>query len=357
MERAYFIGLDIAKNVFQVCLADKGGKQISNKKLRRGALIPFFANLPQASIGIEACGTAHYWARKLQELGHDVKLIQPIRVKAFLGNHSKTDAADARAICEALMHPGTRFVAIKTEQQQDMDHLLCMRETMIETRTMLINQTRSFLAERGIIVAKGANHFKNEISPILAAHWEEFGCDFQIVLTENIGAIEDISQKIESLDQMLTKRAKEIDECRKLMSIKGIGVLTALTLLIHVGDISKFKNGRQMAAYFGLTPKEYSSGGKQRYLGISKHGSKRLRTLMILAARAVINGIDRRKKDEQGQPMNMSNLDRWVISLRSRIGIFKTTVALANKLVRIAWAVLANGDLFNPTKACLHTAS
>ena len=327
------------------------------KKLKRNTVLPFFANMPQATIGIEACGTAHYWARQLLELGHDVKLIQPIRVKAFLGNHSKTDAADARAICEALMHPGTRFVSIKTEQQQDMDHLLCMRETMIGTRTMLINQTRSFLAERGIIIPRGANYFKNEIAPILAAHWEKFGRDFQTVLTENVAAIEAISQKLEFLDRMLAKRASKIDECKRLMSIKGIGVLTALAILIHVGDIRKFKNGRQMAAYFGLTPKEYSSGGKQRYLNISKQGSKRLRTLLVLAARTVINGIDRRKKNAQGQPTNLTNLDRWVVRLRNRKGIFKTTVALANKLVRIVWAVLINEEIFDPSRACMEPAT
>lgn len=155
MEKVYFVGLDIAKNIFQVFLADKKGRELGNRKVRRAAMTELFTQMPPCIIGIEACGTAHHWARKLEAMGHEVKLIQPQRVKAFLGQRSKTDAADAKAICEALMHPGTRFVRAKTIEQQDTDHLLSRRERLVGNRTQLVNQTRSFLAERGIVVPQG----------------------------------------------------------------------------------------------------------------------------------------------------------------------------------------------------------
>ena len=160
MKEVYFVGLDIAKNIFQGFLADRKGRELGNRKMKRSAVIEFFARLVPCTIGIEACGTAHHWARKLGEMGHEVKLIQPQRVKTFLGPRNKTDAADAKAICEALMHPGTRFVRAKTVEQQDMDHLLARRERLIGIRTQVINQTRSFLAERGIVIPQGRWQFE-----------------------------------------------------------------------------------------------------------------------------------------------------------------------------------------------------
>lgn len=351
MKPTYYIGLDIAKNVFQVFQADTEGRQISNRKLKRSVVLTFFANLPSSVVGIEACASAHYWARMIKELGHDVRLIQPIRVKAFLGNRNKTDAADAKAICEALMHPGTRFVPYKTETQQDMDHMLAMRERLVQNRTQIINQTRAFLSERGIVTACGRERFEKDMQGIIALHWDEWSSDFQMVLTENYGGLQDINQKLAELDNKLSKRAKEQEDCRRLMSISGIGCLTALALISHIGDVSNFHNGRQLAAYFGLTPREYSSGGKQRLLGITKHGNQRIRTLLILASHAAIMGLERRKRDENGLPRNLTGLDKWILALKERIGGFKATVALANKMARMCWALLSKNEIFNPAKA------
>ena len=354
MKKAYYVGLDIAKNIFQVFSADEQGREIGNKKMSRKAMVEFFANLPSCTIGMEACGTAHHWARTLEKMGHIVKLIQPQRVKAFLSGRNKTDAADAKAICEALMHPGTRFVHAKTVEQQDVDHLFSRRERLVQNRTQITNQTRSFLAERGISLPKGIHQFEKALPQILAEHWEEFGGDFQAVLTENIAEYRDLTTQIDKMNALIKKRAANTEACLRLVRISGIGLLTAMALIALVGDARQFKNGRQMAAYLGLTPREHSSGGRQRLLGITKRGNVRLRTLLVLCARAAMQGIERRKRGETSLPPLLSPWESWIMSLKAKLGIFKAAVALANKLARIAWAVLAKGEDFQPVKACLN---
>lgn len=353
MKKVYFVGLDIAKNIFQVFLADEKGRELGNKKVRRAAMMELFVQMPPCTIGIEACGTAHHWARELETMGHEIKLIQPLRVKAFLGQRSKTDAADAKAICEALMHPGTHFVRAKTIEQQDTDHLLSRRERLIGNRTQVVNQTRSFLAERGIVVPQGRHKFEQAIPLICAEHWEEFSEDFQAVLTENFAEYTELRTKIEEIDEWIKSRAAKSETCQRLMQINGFGPLTATALVAHVGDARQFKNGRQMSAYLGMTPREHSSGGKRHLLGISKRGNIRLRTLFILGARSAMLGLERRKKGEDGLPMRLSALERWVLSLKSRVGTFKAAVALANKMIRMAWVLLAKGEAFEASKACL----
>ena len=351
MKNVYYVGLDIAKNVFQVFLADQKGRELGNRKLTRNKLIPFFANLSPCTVGIEACGTAHHWARTLKSLGHEAKLIQPIRVKAFLGHRNKTDAADAKAICEALMHPGTRFVRVKTLSQQEKKHYLSRRERLVRNRTELINQTRAFLAECGISIPKSRNKFEAKFKEVTSAHWDEFNDDFQRILEDNYAEYLDLQNKITEMDQHIKKCAQNDEQCQRLQEINGMGPLTAMALVSNVGDAKQFKNGRQMAAYLGLTPKEYSSGGKERLSGITKRGNRQVRTLLVLAAHAAILGITRRKVDKHGQPIRLSRLDRWILALKDKIGMFKATVALANKMSRIAWVILAKEEHFNPAKA------
>jgi transposase len=251
------------------------------------------------------------------------------------------------------MHPGTRFVRAKSLEQQDTDHMLARRERLVQNRTQIVNQTRAFLAERGIVVPQGIQKFAKAVPQIFAEHWDEFSGDFQAVLTENVADYQDITAKIDEIDALIKTRAAGADECKRLMQISGIGPLTATALIAHVGDAKQFKNGRQMAAYLGITPREHSSGGKQRLLCITKRGNIRLRTLLVLAARAAMQGIERRKKDEKGTPIrSLTELDHWILKIKSRIGTFKAAVALANKLARIVWAVLAKGEEFQPSKAC-----
>lgn len=352
METVYSVGLDIAKNVFQVFLADGSGKEIQNKKLSRKAMLNFFANLQPSLIGIEACGSAHYFARTLTGYGHDVRLIQPIRVKAFLGNRDKTDAADARAICEALLHPGTRFVRVKSVAEQDLAHVSSRRDRLMKNRTQLINETRAFLAERGIIIAQGVSKFVQAMPEIIAGRWDEFSGEFQMVLTGNFSEYQRMCEEIEQLDKHIERTVAAMDEGRRLMAANGFGPLLSAALLANVGDGKQFKNGRQMSSFFGLTPREHSSGGKRRLLGITKRGDTRVRSLFVMAANAVIVGLDRRRKGADGLPDRLTSLESWVWRLRQRSGVFKAKVALANKLARIAWVILAKGATFDPNRAC-----
>ena len=189
--------------------------------MSRNQMIQFLANLPACIVGIEACGTAHHWARTLSSFGHEVKLIQPIRVKAFLGRSNKTDAADAKAICEALMHPGTIFVQSKSIEQQDMDHLLDRRQRLVDDRTRIVNQTRAFLAERGITIQQGIERFKNAIPQICSDYWEEFSGIFQAILTENFSEFQNLSEEINRLDKLIKSHAKQENHCERLMTIPG----------------------------------------------------------------------------------------------------------------------------------------
>jgi transposase len=201
--------------------------------------------------------------------------------------------------------------------------------------TQIVNQTRSFLAERGIVIPQGHYKFMQEFPKIISEQWDAFNSDFQAVLTENYSDYEQIAAKVAKLDTLISARAKRSESCLRLMKINGIGPLTAVALVAHVGNAEQFHNGRQMSAYLGLTPREHSSGGKQRLLGISKRGNVRLRTLLILCARAAIQGIGRRKKGEDGKPLRMTALDTWIQCLVARKGICKAAAALANKLARI----------------------
>ena len=249
------------------------------------------------------------------------------------------------------MHPGTRFVRVKTLSQQEKKHYLSRRERLVRNRTELINQTRAFLAECGISIPKSRNKFEAKFKEVTSAHWDEFNDNFQRILEDNYAEYLDLQNKITEMDQHIKKCAQNDEQCQRLQEINGMGPLTAMALVSNVGDAKQFKNGRQMAAYLGLTPKEYSSGGKQRLSGITKRGNRQVRTLLVLAAHAAILGITRRKVDEHGQPIRLSRLDRWILALKDKIGMFKATVALANKMSRIAWVILAKEEHFNPAKA------
>ena len=322
-----------------------------NKKLSRKQLFDFFSNHEPCNICMEACGSSHYWARTFSEMGHFPFLISPVRTVAFRSGRNKTDASDAQAICEAMLHHGTRFVNIKTVEQQDRSELIARRALLIEQRTQVINQARGFLAEHGLIIAKGQKKFHDQFSDILAANWDSFTADLQLILQNISDEYEYLSKAIKTIDSYLEAQAKDNEVIQRLMAINGFGVLLATILLALVGDASQFANGRAMSNYFGLTPGENSSGGKQKLLGITKRGNVQLRVLAIICAHAVINGLLRRKKGEDGLPLKLSNFERWIISLVERVGIAKATTATANKMIRIAWAVIRKGEKFDPNKA------
>ena len=324
------IGLDLAKDVFQICAADANGKILYNKQLRRHQMAEFFTKLPACLIGVEACGSAHYWARKLQAMGHEVKLMPPQYVKPYVKTH-KNDAVDAAAICEAVTRPTMRFVAVKSEEQQALLALHRVRQGFVKDRTAHSNQIRGELAEFGLIVPVGLSALRKRVptlleDPLIPA---AFGQLIQRLLDEVLHLDEQI--KLLERDIVLWHRSSELS--KRLAQIPGIGPLTASALLCSIGDISYFKKARQLPAWLGLVPRQHSSGGRTTLLGITKRGDCYLRTLLIHGARSAILAAQRKEQSPE-QPS-------WLHKLLARVHPNIAAVALANKNARIAWALLA----------------
>lgn len=339
------IGLDIAKQYFQVHGVDQHGKDVVSKKLKRAGVLPFFANLPPCLIGLEACGGAHYWAREIAKLdvGHTVRLISPRHVKPFVLNN-KTDAADARAICEVVGRPSTRFVNIKTVEQQDMAAWHRIRERKVKERTALANQTRALLMEQGLVMPQGIAHIRKLLPGIIEDL--ENGLSFRArdYLSELYAEFVDCDAAVAKYEARISEFAKSDEACKRLQKIPGVGPLTATAIVAHVGNATQFKNGRGFSACLGLTPKEHSSGGKQKLLGISKRGNRYIRKLLIQGARVVTRyGLLRPDSQAPGQ--------LWLRNLSERRGKHIAAVAVANKTARIVWAVLARGEEYNPSLA------
>lgn len=324
------IGLDLAKDVFQVHGADARGKPLLRKQIKRDKLAAFFANLPPCLVGMEACASAHYWARKLQAQGHTVRIIAPQFVKPYVKGN-KNDAADAEAICEAVTRPTMRFVPIKNIDQQAVLSLHCVRQGIVKARTAQANQIRGLLGEFGLVIPRGIVHLATRVPALL----EQAGDELPDLVRQLIG------QLLEHL-KLLDRRAQEMELqiktwhrdnalSRRLEEVPGIGPITASALVASVGDAKSFKNGRQLAAWLGLVPKQHSSGGKDTLLGISKRGDKYLRTLLIHGARSVLYHYNRKPNDPNS----------WLSKLIARRNTNVAAVALANKMARIVWALLA----------------
>jgi transposase len=324
------LGIDLAKNIFQLHGVDTEGKVILKKRLPRSELTEFIAQLPACLIGLEACGSSHYWARKFQSFGHTVKLMSPSFVKAYVKSN-KNDKNDSEAICEAVSRPNMRFVQIKKQHQQDMQCLHRIRSQFIKNRTALVNQIRGLLAEYGITFSKEINNVKKSL-PNIIDDKDNILSDYARELFKELN--EDffkLNNRIKIYDQKVVDLAKNNKDCKRLEKIPGIGVLCATALCASISDPHLFKNGRELAAWLGLVPRQASSGNKQRLLSISKRGDKYLRSLLIHGARAVIY----RAKDLENP------VHKWVINLKQRKGVNKAAVALANKNARVAWALLA----------------
>lgn len=324
------IGLDLAKDVFQVCAADASGKILYNKQLRRNQMAEFFTNLPPCLIGVEACGSAHYWARKLLAMGHEVKLMAPQYVKPYVKTH-KNDATDAAAICEAVTRPTMRFVAVKSEEQQALLALHRVRQSFVKDRTAHSNQIRAELAEFGLIVPKGLSALRKRVPALLEDPLlpTAFGQLLQRLLDQVLRLDEQI--KVLERDIVLWHRNSELS--KRLAQIPGIGPLTASALLCSIGDISYFKNARQLPAWLGLVPRQHSSGGRTTLLGITKRGDCYLRTLLIHGARSAILAAQRKQQAPEHP--------NWLQRLLGRVHPNIAAVALANKNARVAWALLA----------------
>jgi transposase len=334
MEKATTIGLDLAKSVFQVHGIDAAGGVVLRRKLRRAEMLEFFAALPAALVGMEACGGAHYWARELTRLGHAVRLMPPAYVKPYV-KRGKTDAADAEAICEAVTRPTMRFVPAKTEAQQASLVELKVRDMLVRQRTQTINALRSHLAEYGIIAAQG-----RKVSELIAVVRD--GDDTRLpglareALGELVGQIEALEQRIARLDSRMVRHARENEVARRLASIPGIGAIGATALAGLVADPHGFASARHFAAWLGLTPKPHSSGGKERLGRISKQGNSMLRRLLVLGATSRLRHAKR-----------SPDAADWATRLLARRPFKVAAVALANKMARVAWALLVRGGTYN----------
>jgi transposase len=325
------IGIDLAKNVFQVHGADARGKAVVKKALKRAQVVPYFANLQPCLIGMEACGSAHYWARKLEALGHTVKLMAPQFVKPYVKTN-KNDAADAEAICEAVTRPTMRFVPIKNEEQQAVLALHRARQGFVKARTAQANQIRGLLAEYGIVIPQGISHIATHLPDILEDGENGLPGVFR-QLIDRLGAhLKELDRQVHELEDQIQVWHRANDASRKLAEIPGIGPITASALVASIGDAKSFDHGRQLAAWLGLVPRQNSSGGKQTLLGISKRGDTYLRTLLIHGARAVVRVAERK----------LNHAGSWLAGVMGRRNKNVAAVALANKNVRIVWALLAH---------------
>jgi transposase len=341
MEEVTTIGLDLAKQVFHVHGASASGTALFSKRLSRPRLLGFLSKQPRCTVAMEACGGSHYWAREIERLGHAVRLIPPAYVKPFV-KRQKNDAADAEAICEAAQRPSMRFVPVKSEEQQASAVVFRARDLLVRQRTQLGNALRGLVAEFGWIAPKGLFHLAG-----LMARIEDPACPLPqsargvfVMMIESIRALDG---RIADLDREITRRAKEDATASRLMTIPGIGPITATALVALAPPAEGFRKGRDFAAWLGLTPLQRSTGGKQKLGAISKMGDRTLRRLLIIGSAAVVLQASKR-----GAPAGS-----WLAQMMARKPRMLVTVALANKTARIVWAVLTKGEVYRAPAAAI----
>ena len=328
------IGLDVAKSVFQVHGVDIDGAVVIRKRVSRAKVLEFFSGLPPCLIGIEACPTAHHWSRQLQALGHTVRLMPPNYVKAYL-KRSKNDANDAAAICEAVARPSMRFVPTKSEQQQSGLMLHRSRQLLVRQRTMLSNAIRGHMAELGIVSAKGRNGTTELLKIIANENNDGIPATARFCLDALARQYVALAAEIGAIDKQIHAWHRSCEESRRLESIPGVGPIVATALVAEVGDWKAFSSGRNLAAWIGLVPKQHSTGGKERLGGISKQGNRYLRWLLVTGAMAVIRYARRH-----------GTRRLWLTRLMERRPVKVAAVALANKIARMAWAIMVRGERF-----------
>ncbi len=329
------IGVDLAKNVFQVHCVDAVGKVIIARQLRRGRVIEFVRKLAPSLIGMEACATAHHWARELTRLGHTVRLMPASYVKAYV-KRSKNDAADAAAICEAVTRPSMRFVPIKSVEQQAALMLHRVRDLLVRQRTQLINALRAHLAEIGLVSATGVDGVKALVAIVTdETNRNALVGPLRKALVPLVRQLSSLGQQISDLERSIHVQHRANDASKRLESVPGIGVIGATAITATVTDPNVFKTGREFAAWIGLVPRQHSTGGKQRLGGISKQGDRYLRRLLVVGATTVIRHA-RTRPDKHP----------WLLRLLAKKPSKVVAVALANKLARIAWAILAKGGTY-----------
>jgi transposase len=324
------VGVDLAKAVFQLAISSRAGHFDGHHRLTRDQFLPFFAQLPPAVVILEACGTAHFWGRKLRELGHALVLLPPAQVRPFV-RRNKTDRSDAKALVEAYRNGEIHPVPIKTVDQQALTSLHRLRDGWMGERTARLNALRGLLREQGLFIPLGADQVLPAVWAAIEDADSELAMPLRAVLAEACQEIREIERRLDLVERELAALASQLPAVERLLQIPGIGLLTGTALVGFAGDLRRFPSARHFASYLGLTPREYSSGLRQRLGRISKRGDAYLRMLLVHGARAVLS-----------RARTASDPDRlrsWALALEKRAHHNKATVALANKLARIAWAV------------------
>lgn len=329
------LGIDLAKNIFQLHGVDKRGKVVLSRRIRREKLGELIANLPPCLIGMEACRGSHHFARAFEKMGHSVKLMSAGFVKPYVKTN-KNDQRDAEGICEAVSRPSMRFVPIKTVEQQDLQAVHRCRSLLIRSRTAVINQIRGLLAEYGIVIAQSAQKVRHILPSLLEEDNEALTPFSKETFRELYSQLVDLDERIERVDLRLRGLFQSDPVCQKIAAVPGVGPLTATALVAAIGNAKLFRSGRHLAAWLGLVPRQHSSGEKVILGGISKRGNRYLRTLLIHGGRAVVSRAGK-KKDA---------ISLWVNALKERRGTSVAAVALANKNARIIWALLAHDDVY-----------
>jgi len=333
------VGIDLAKNVFSVHGVDERGKTVLKRTVSRGKLLEFMANLPQCLVGMEACSGAHYWAREFLKLGHRVGIMASRFVRPYRKSE-KNDGNDAEAICEAVSRPNMRFVPVKSEEQQAVLAVHRIRQELVSQRTALINHMRGLLSEFGIVMPKGRYQARHHITELFNGADTALPELAMYSLREVYLRIQDMDERILVYDRQIAALANDSETARRLMTVPGVGAVTATAIVASVGDAGVFSNGRQFAAWLGLVPRQYTTGGKTRLGRITKRGDVYLRTLLIHGTRAVLSRLGERT----------DRISQWTRKLIDRRGYRKAAVALAAKNARIIWSILANGGTYRPAE-------
>jgi transposase len=331
------VGLDLAKSVFTVHGVDEHGKAVLRKTVRRGKLLELFAQLPACVVGMEACGGAQHWARELRQLGHEPRIMAAEFVAPYRQG-GKNDANDAAAICEAVGRPKMRFVAIKSVEQQAVLAVHRLRQGLVEERTALANRLRGLLSEYGLVVGMGLDRLRHALPAMVQDGGNGIPGIARDVFADATAQLRELDARIAAYDRRIAALARASEAVQRIMKIEGVGPVTATALVASVGDGRVFNNGRQFAAWLGLTPRQHSTGGKQRLGAMTKHGDVYLRTLLIHGARSVLRVTPKRSDAKS----------RWAESLRRRRPDNVAAVALAAKHARIIWAMLARAQPYQP---------
>ena len=334
MEQIKVVGLDIAKSVFQVHGVDEGGEVVVRRRLKRSRVLPFFASIEPCRIGIEACATAHFWARELGALGHDVRLMPPAYVKPYV-KRQKNDAADAEAICEAVSRPTMRFVPVKTVEQQSVMVLHRSRELLMGQRVRLSNAIRSHMAEYGLIAPVGRNGLQQLIEVLDDEGDTRVPSEARLCLKMLAAQLQLVNVQVLENDRQIRVSARSTEIGRRLMEIPGIGPVIASALVATVPDPHAFRCGRNLSAWIGLVPKQNSTGGKERLGSLTKQGNRYLRKMLVVGALAVIRYAQRNGTKRP-----------WLVQLMERRTTKVAAVALANKTARIVWAIMVSGERY-----------